>query len=403
MCLKDKKILIGITGSIAAYKMPALVRLLKKQGADLQIVMTTAAKDFVTPLTLSTLSGKPVYSQPFDSDTGAWHSHVEMGLWADAMLFAPLSAATMAKMAVGLSDNLLTTIYLSAKCPIFFAPAMDLDMYAHPTTKHNISTLQSYGMHLIAPTQGELASGLCGAGRMEEPENIVNILSAHFAQQQTFAGKKVLITAGPTQEPIDPVRYISNHSTGKMGYALAEALAARGAEVSLVSGPVSQQVKHSSIHRIDVQTAQQMYDSCTQLFPQMDIAIMAAAVADYKPSHQHPQKIKKEGQSSSNISLERNPDILKQLGHHKNEHQLVIGFALETNDAMQHAQQKLAAKHCDAIVLNSLEDKGAGFGHDTNKIHILSPHAPTQSYPLKTKQETAQDICDFIALHLMGG
>ncbi len=395
MSLKNKKILLGITGSIAAYKIPILVRLLRKQEANVQIVMTEAAKDFVTPLTLSTLSGKPVLSEPFDKDTGAWHSHVELGLWADVMLFAPLSAATMAKMATGLSDNLLTTTYLSAKCPVFFAPAMDLDMYAHPSTQNNIATLQSYGMHLIAPKEGELASGLCGAGRMEEPENMVNILADFFKKKEDFSHQKVLITAGPTQEPIDPVRYISNHSSGKMGYALANELAERGAEVTLVSGPVHLSISHPNIQRINVQTADQMYKACHQYFPHTDIAIMAAAVADYKPAQVQNKKIKKSAENSQ-IDLQANRDILKSLGEIKKDSQILIGFALETNDAIQHAQQKLEAKHCDAIVLNTLEDKGAGFGHDTNKIHILSNKKEIQSYPLKSKTDTAKDICDFI-------
>ncbi len=400
MPLKNKKILLGITASIAVYKAPFLVRLLRKQGAEVQVVMTEAAKDFVTPLTLSTLSGKPVLSEAFDPVTGQWNSHVELGLWADVMVFAPLSAATMAKMATGLSDNLLTTTYLSAKCPIFFAPAMDLDMYAHPTTQHNIATLQSYGMHLIAPKEGELASGLCGAGRMEEPENIVKILEHFFKKQADFNHKKVLITAGPTQEPIDPVRYISNHSSGKMGYALAFELAERGAEVTLVSGPVHLEAQHPNIKRIDVQTADQMYDACHTYFSEADIAIMAAAVADYKPAQTHQQKIKK-SEGNSQIELAVNKDILKSLGEIKTNKQLLIGFALETNDAIAHAEQKLEAKRCDAIVLNTLEDKGAGFGYDTNKIHILSTKTNIQSYELQSKQDTAKDICNFIVRYLL--
>lgn len=400
--LKNKKIILGITGSIAAYKTPILLRLLVKKGAEVQVLMTEAAKDFVTPLTLSTLSGKAVLGKSFDQETGAWNSHVEMGLWADVMLFAPLSAATMAKMATGLTDNLLTTTYLSAKCPVFFAPAMDLDMFAHPATQANVEQLKSYGMQLIAPQSGELASGLCGAGRMEEPENIVKLLEEHFNKQQDFKDKKILISAGPTKEPIDPVRYISNYSSGKMGYALAETLAKRGAEVILVSGPVHISCSHPSVKLIKVRTADEMYTACHKHFPAMDYAIMAAAVADYKVAHQHTQKIKKtEDKDTLSIDLQSNPDILKSLSAKKSPKQHIIGFALETNNAIANAEKKLLAKGCDAIVLNTLEDKGAGFGYNTNKIYILSHQKDITAYPLKSKQETAKDICDYIAQYFM--
>lgn len=394
MQLKGKKILIGVTASIAAYKIPILVRLLKKEGADVQVIMTEASRDFVSQLTLATLSGRPAYHLAFNNLDGSWNSHVEFGLWADLMLIAPLSAATMSKMAHGQSDNLLTTTYLSAKCPVYFAPAMDLDMFAHPSTQKNIDTLQSYGNYLIEAQTGELASGLCGAGRMEEPEKILEIIINHFKKKIDFAGKNVLITAGPTYEAIDPVRFIGNYSSGKMGYALAHEFAERGAEVTLVSGPVNQKISNLNIQRIAVQSAQQMFEACNNLFEQTDIAIMAAAVADFKPKNVPSAKIKKEA-GFSQIELEPTIDILKSLGQ-KKKHQLLIGFALETNNELENAKKKLKNKNCDAIVLNSLQDSGAGFQYDTNKISIIDKSFNTIDFPVKSKTEVAVDICDYI-------
>ncbi|MBN1651651.1 MAG: bifunctional phosphopantothenoylcysteine decarboxylase/phosphopantothenate--cysteine ligase CoaBC [Bacteroidales bacterium] len=394
MQLKGKKILIGVTGSIAAYKIPILVRLLKKEGAEVQVLMTEASRDFVSPLTLATLSGNPAYHLPFNPQDGSWNSHVEFGLWADLMLIAPLSASTMSKMAYGQSDNLLTTTYLSAKCPVYFAPAMDLDMFAHPSTKKNIETLLSYGNQLIEAQTGELASGLCGAGRMEEPEKILEIIINHFKKKDDFAGKKVLITAGPTYESIDPVRFIGNFSSGKMGYALAHEFANRGAEIILVSGPSSEKITHPAIQRLGVQSAQQMFEACKNFYDQCDIAIMSAAVADFKPKNVPTTKIKKED-GLSKIELEPTVDILKTLGSLK-KHQRLIGFALETSNELENAHKKLQSKNCDAIVLNSLQDAGAGFQHQTNKISIIDKSLQKTDYPLKSKAEVAVDICDYI-------
>ena len=398
MQLDGKKILLGITGSIAAYKIPILVRLLKKEGADVQVVMSESARDFVTPLTLSTLSGKPALYKPFDPVDGSWNSHVDMGQWADLLLMAPLSASTMAKMANGLSDSLLTTTYLSAKCPVYFAPAMDLDMYAHPSTQINIEKLLSFGHVMIEAQTGELASGLCGAGRMEEPEKIVNIIIEHFKKKNSFDNKKVLITAGPTYEAIDPVRFIGNHSTGKMGYAIAEEFAHRGAQVDLVSGPVSIKATHPNINLIMVNSADEMFENASKCFDGADIAIMSAAVADYKPLTAATQKIKKT-EESLEIKLQPNVDILRSLSTKKDK-QFLVGFALETNDEMENAKKKLQSKNCDALVLNSMQDAGAGFGHDTNKVFILGKnHAPI-SYGLKPKTEVAKDICNYIEKHI---
>ncbi|OYT17186.1 MAG: phosphopantothenoylcysteine decarboxylase [Bacteroidetes bacterium 4572_77] len=394
MQLKDKKILLGITASIAAYKIPFLVRLLKKEGADVQIVMTPSAVHFVTPLTLATLSGNPVYTEAFDKTDGTWNSHVEMGQWADLMLMAPLSASSLSKMANGQSDNLLITTYLSAKCPVIFTPAMDLDMYAHHTTKINIDKLLSYGHQIIEAQTGELASGLCGAGRMEEPEEICRIVIEFFKKKSSFLNKKILLTAGPTQEAIDPVRYIGNHSSGKMGYSLAQELANRGGIVQLISGPVAQQIQHPNIHITKVTSAQEMFEACQTHFKQCDIAIMAAAVADYRPKDTATQKIKKKN-AALNIELEPTIDILKTLGEQKKK-QFLLGFALETNNELDNATQKLIQKNCDALVLNSMNDQGAGFGHETNKIQILSQEHDIKNFPLKSKKQVAADICNYI-------
>lgn len=394
MRLKGKKIIIGVTASIAAYKIPFLVRLLKKEGAEVQVIMTEASRDFVSQLTLATLSGNPAYHLPFNPQDGSWNSHVEFGLWADLIVVAPLSAATLSKMAHGQSDNLLTTTYLSAKCPVYFAPAMDLDMFAHPSTIKNIETLKSYGNILIESQTGELASGLCGAGRMEEPEKMLDIIINHFKKKDDFAGKKILITAGPTYEAIDPVRFIGNYSSGKMGYAIAHEFAMRGADITLISGPSAQKIIHPNIQRLGVQSAQQMFEACQNLFGQTDIAILSAAVADFKPKNVPNSKIKKED-GYNTIELEPTVDILKTLGSQK-KNQLLIGFALETNNELLNAQKKLQNKNCDAIVLNSLQDSGAGFGHDTNKISIIDKTLVKTDFPLKSKTEVATDICDFI-------
>jgi len=394
MRLEGKKIVLGITASIAAFKIPILVRLLKKEGAEVQIIMTPNARDFVTPLTLSTLSGRAVFTESFSKVDGSWNSHVEMGQWADLMLFAPLSAATLAKMANGISDNLLTTTYLSAKCPVFFAPAMDLDMYAHPTTEKNIKTLLSFGHTLIEAQTGELASGLCGAGRMEEPETILEIVVNHFKKKNSFKGKSVLVTAGPTYEAIDPVRYISNHSSGKMGYAIAQEFAERGAQVHLISGPVNISISHPNINMHHINTAQEMFEQTEELFEKSNIAVMAAAVADYRPKSIAANKIKKKNQSL-NIELEPTIDILKTIGH-KKRGQFLVGFALETENERVNAVKKLEEKNCDLIVLNSMNDKGAGFGHDTNKVSLILKGQDPIHYELKSKTETAKDICSYI-------
>lgn len=394
--LKGKHIILGISGGIAAYKSVYLLRLLIKAGAEVQVVITPAGKEFITPVTLSALSGKPVVSEFFTANTGQWNSHVDLGLWADAMVIAPATASTIAKMANGVADNMLITTYLSAKAPVFIAPAMDLDMFAHPTTTRNIELLRSYGNHIIEPTSGELASHLVGKGRMAEPELIVEHLENYFASTQDLAGKNVLITAGPTYEKIDPVRFIGNYSSGKMGYAIAEEAANRGANVTIVSGPVSIKANHPSIKVISIESAREMHKQCIQLFPDMDIAIMCAAVADYAPAQQFDTKIKREKDDVPTISLIKNPDIAAELGKIKRPGQTLIGFALETNDEDANAQAKLSKKNLDAIVLNSLRDNGACFGTDTNKIKIFFANGKSQQYPLKSKNEVAKDIIDSI-------
>jgi phosphopantothenoylcysteine decarboxylase/phosphopantothenate--cysteine ligase len=392
--LQGKKIVLGITGSIAAYKSCLIIRQLIKKGAEVQVVITPAGKEFITPITLSALTSKPVISDFFSQRDGTWHSHVDLGLWADAMLIAPATASTIGKMAHGVADNMLITTYLSMKAPVFIAPAMDLDMYAHPSTQQNLQTLQGYGNHIIEPGTGFLASKLEGKGRMEEPENIVACLENFFSQQKSMQGKKVLITAGPTYEKIDPVRFIGNYSSGKMGFALANECANRGAEVELVCGPVSaaMQVTHPHILRIDVESAKEMYDACMSLYPSMDSAILCAAVADYAPETVAEQKMKRTGEDLV-IRLKPNPDIAASLGAIKQDGQTLVGFALETNDEETNAQAKLKKKNFDFIVLNSLKDEGAGFRTDTNKITILTADGKKE-YPLKMKAEVAKDIVD---------
>lgn len=394
--LKGKKILIGITGSIAAYKIPYLVRLLVKEGVEVQVVMTENARHFVTPLTLSTLSKRPVFTYPFDEKDGTWNSHVDMGNWADMMIIAPASASTLGKMASGIADNLLVATYLSAKCPVFFAPAMDLDMYRHPTTTRNVEILQSFGHRLIEPQVGELASGLCGAGRMEEPENILEVIRDHFKKKLQFKGKKFLITAGPTYEYIDPVRFIGNFSSGQMGYALAREAANRGADVTLVSGPTNIEIAHTAIRLIKVISASQMYDATIAAFPGNQVTIMSAAVADFTPEEKAEKKIKKENALNA-IRLVPTKDILASAGKLKKKYQILVGFALETDQEIENAQKKLHNKNLDIIVLNSLNDRGAGFGVATNKITILDKAGNQVKFGLKPKREVASDILDKIA------
>lgn len=393
--MKGKKIVLGITGSIAAYKAAVLARALIKKGAEVQIVITPAGKEFITPLTLSTITSKPVISEFFARRDGTWHSHVDLGLWADAMLIAPATAATIGKMANGIADNMLITTYLSMKAPVFVAPAMDLDMFAHPSTQKNLDTLRSYGNIIIEPGEGELASHLVGKGRMEEPENIVAVLEDFFAKKSDLAGKKVMITAGPTYEKIDPVRFIGNYSSGKMGYALAECCAERGAEVTLISGPVSITTKHPNIRTISVESAEEMYQTATSEFGSSDAAILCAAVADFTPEVKAEQKIKRE-KDDLIIKLKPTKDIAAALGKLKKDHQVMVGFALETNDEVEHAKGKLERKNLDFIVLNSLNDKGAGFRHDTNKITIIDKENVIE-FPLKNKKEVATDIINHLA------
>ena len=390
MIMKGKKIVLGITGSIAAYKAAILIRGLVKKGAEVQVVITPAGKEFITPITLSALTSKPVISEFFAQRDGTWNSHVDLGLWADAMVIAPATASTIGIMAHGIADNMLITTYLSMKAPVFVAPAMDLDMFAHPSTQKNLEILRSYGNHIIEPASGELASHLVGKGRMEEPEKIVEVLEAFFQQQQDLKGKKVVITAGPTYEKIDPVRFIGNYSSGKMGFALAEECASRGAEVVLVSGPVTLEAHHPNIKRVDVESAQEMYDSAMEAFQDADAGIQCAAVADFTPDNVADQKIKRE-KDDLVIKLKPTHDIAASLGAVKKDSQVLVGFALETNDEAKNAKGKLERKNLDFIVLNSLNDIGAGFRVDTNKITIIDKEGETP-YPLKNKSEVAGDI-----------
>lgn len=396
--LKGRKILVGITGSIAAYKSAILVRLLVKQEAEVRVILTPAARDFVTPLTLGTLSRNPVLSEFQSSDTGTWNNHVELGLWADALVIAPASANTISAMASGRCDNLLLATYLSARCPVLVAPAMDLDMLAHPATQANLETLRRFGNQLINTQVGELASGLVGDGRMAEPEEIVAALATLLSEKKKLSGKKALVTAGPTYEAIDPVRFIGNHSSGKMGFAIAEVLAEQGASVDLVAGPTQEKVHNSAITVHPVVSAEEMNAVCQKLFPSAAITVLAAAVADYKPAVAANQKIKK-SDGPLTLELTRTPDIAATLGKQKKNGQLLVGFALETENEQKNAQQKLEAKNFDLIVLNSLNDKGAGFGGSTNKIEIISRSHPAQKFPLKSKQEVARDIVHAVLEH----
>lgn len=398
--LKGKHIILGITGSIAAYKAAYLIRLLVKKGAEVQVVITPAGKEFITPLTLATLSSHPVISEFFSNRDGTWNSHVDLGLWADAMLVAPATASTIGKMAHGIADNMLVTTYLSCKAPVFVAPAMDLDMFAHPATQQNLERLRSFGNRIIEPAEGELASHLVGKGRMEEPDRIVTVLEDFFASEHLLRGKKVVITAGPTYEKLDPVRFIGNYSSGKMGFALAEACAAQGAEVTLIAGPVALHTSHPAIRRVDVESADEMYRAALQAFPEADAAILCAAVADYRPEKAAAEKIKREATGEMCLRLVPNPDIAAALGAVKRAGQVLVGFALETSDEEAHAADKLERKNLDFIVLNSLRDAGAGFRCDTNKITILDRHGESVAYPLKSKQEVADDIVRRLAAEL---
>ena len=393
--LKDKHIIIGITGSIAAYKAAILIRLLVKSGAEVKVIMTPMAKQFITPLTIATLAKSPILVDFYNPENGDWNSHVDLGMWADLYLIAPASANTIGKMANGIADNLLLTTYLSAKCPVLVAPAMDLDMYAHPANLKNLETLKSYGNRIVEPASGELASGLIGKGRMEEPENIVKAVENFFFQPAELSGKHFLVTAGPTFEPIDPVRFIGNWSSGKMGYAIAEELAKRGAKVSLVSGPTNISSMHPNITKTDVVSAEEMYQKCIDIYPNTHGAVMCAAVADYRPDSYSDVKIKRKSNDLS-IKLTPNKDIAAELGKIKKQEQLLVGFALETNDEVQNSAKKLQSKNLDFIVLNSLRDKGAGFNHDTNKISIIFKDGKAEHFDLKSKADVAKDIVDQI-------
>ena len=396
--LKGKHIVLGITGGIAAYKSVQLLRLLVKAGAEVQVVITPNGKEFITPVTLSALSGKPVISEFFTANTGEWHSHVDLGLWADAMVIAPATASTIGKMANGVADNMLVTTYLSAKAPVFVCPAMDLDMMAHPSTTRNLELLRSYGNHIIEAASGELASHLTGKGRMQEPEKIVALLDEFFdrAADNRLKGKKIVITAGPTYEAIDPVRFIGNHSTGKMGFAIADEAARRGADVTVVAGPVQVKATEPSVQTIPVTSAREMLEATQARATDADIVIFAAAVADYAPAEFHDTKIKREEDGIDCIRLVKNPDIAATVASAKKSGQVMCGFALETDHEMEHASAKLERKHLDAIVLNSLRDKGAGFGTDTNKVTIVTSAGKEYRSGLKSKADVAADILDVL-------
>lgn len=398
--LKGKHIILGITGGIAAYKSAVLARLFVKAGAEVQVVMTPSAREFITPVTMSALTGRPVITEFFSANTGEWHSHVDIGLWADAMVIAPATACTIGKMANGIADNMLVTTYLSAKKQVFVAPAMDLDMMAHPSTVANIARLESYGNIIIQPAEGELASHLVGKGRMEEPENIIKVVASFFRDAENdspLKGKRVMITAGPTRERIDPVRFISNYSTGKMAYSLADELAWRGAEVVVVSGPVGVTPSVDGVTVINVESGREMAAECESLFPACDLAVMCAAVADYTVDHPAQNKIKREGHDVPEIPLVKNPDIARTLGRAKRPDQKIIGFALETDHEATNAIEKMERKNLDMIVLNSLRDKGAGFATDTNKVTVFTRNdVNAREFTLKSKREVASDLADII-------
>jgi len=393
--LNGKKIILGVCGSIAAYKSAVLTRLLVKSGAEVKVVMTPPALDFITPLTLSTVSKNPVLTDFIKDKTGQWNNHVDLALWADAIVIAPATANTLAKVANGLCDNLLLAVYLSARCPVFFAPAMDLDMYKHPATQSNLSKIVEFGNYFIDPTHGELASGLIGTGRMAEPEDIVAKLDSFFNSKKRLTGKKVLVTAGPTYEAIDPVRFIGNHSSGKMGFAIAEALANEGADVDLVTGPTQQHTEHPGIRVKKVTSADEMFDACNNIFDTADITVLSAAVADYKPLFKAEQKIKKKDENLV-LELTKTHDIAASLGKRKHNGQVIVGFALETENEQANAHKKLESKNFDLIVLNSLNDAGAGFGHNTNKITIIDRKLSEKKFELKSKRDAAHDIVNAI-------
>lgn len=393
--LKGKNIILGVSGSIAAYKAAFFVRLLVKEGAEVKVIMTSAAKDFITPLTLSTVSKNPVISEFVKGEDGEWNNHVALGLWADAIIIAPASANTIGKMANGICDNILLATYLSARCPVFIAPAMDLDMYQHPSVKSNLTKLVSFGNHLINAEHGELASGLMGQGRLAEPEHLTKILSDYFEKGNRLNKKKILITAGPTYEAIDPVRFIGNHSTGKMGFAIAEEAATQGAQVTLVSGPTQLAIAHPNINLIKVKSGNEMYAACKTVVQDCEIVILAAAVADYTPKTIAKQKIKKQS-NDMQLDLTKTIDIAQELGKLKSEGQINVGFALETHAELENAQKKIIKKNLDLIVLNSLNDEGAGFGHDTNKISIIDNQNNITHFELKSKKEVAKDIINAI-------
>lgn len=394
-CLKGKHIVLGISGGIAAYKSAYLLRLFIKAGAEVQVVITPNGKEFITPATLAALSGKPVVSEFFAANTGEWHSHVDLGLWSDLMVIAPATASTIGKMASGVADNMLITTYLSAKSPVMIAPAMDLDMWAHPSTQRNIAILERDGVEIIQPASGELASHLTGKGRMEEPEEILRRVELHFAKKMSLAGKKFLVTAGPTYEDIDPVRFIGNYSSGKMGFAIAEEAAARGAEVTLVTGPVDLHTANPMIKRIDVRSALQMLEAAEKSFDECDVAILSAAVADYAPEVCSPYKIKRENTDGMTLKLVKNPDIAASLGQNKGN-KILVGFALETDHELENALSKMKRKSLDMIVLNSLQNPMAGFNKDTNQVTILKSDGSVKEFPAKSKKEVAKDIIDVI-------
>ncbi|MFM2016516.1 MAG: hypothetical protein RL007_172 [Bacteroidota bacterium] len=400
MNLKGKKVILGITGGIAAYKMPLLVRMLKKAGAEVQVLLTPAAHEFVTPLTLSTLSGNPVLTNFTEGGQGVWNNHVELGMWADVMLIAPATANTISDLAQGNSPNLLLTVFLSARCPVVIAPAMDLDMYRHDSVRYNLETLRKRGTLIIPAESGELASGLSGEGRMAEPETLFAFLETTLLHGSRLTGKKILVTAGPTFEPIDAVRFIGNHSSGKMGFALANVLAEQGADVTLVYGPGSARDLDHRVKRIDVVTAAEMYAACVDCFLQMDAAILSAAVADFKPKNAATNKIKKEQGGISNIELEETRDILAALGKMKTKDQVLVGFALETDNEVSNAKSKLERKNLDFIVMNSLRDAGAGFGTATNRISVFTKDGKTHNFDLKSKREVASDISEILYSYL---